>query len=299
MTTAQSPPFSARNRREKNLIEGDFPDSARNGLLHLISEAVENNYLRGWSTAAKELRRLARIAPRDDENSVNGIRQTRSDVVSQLNQVDWDRAYDFCERLHSHLTADVSSWYNGEEVVTTKAQAQSFFSEEIQRLFEEENLSYDFRDGLVQRRGKRHTIVQTDKAGKALADQRLDSARSHFSKALRYFHDRKKADHENTVKEAVCAVEAAAKELFPDAKAKTLGDFVNWATSGERNLLPKTIGQTLSGLYGFRNSGEGVSHGAASGGVVTPEISEYVLGLAASQIIFLTDLARSDDEPPF
>lgn len=300
MTTVPSPPFSARNRREKDLIEGDFPDSARNGLLHVISEAIEKDYLRGWFVAAKELRRIARIAPLDyDANSVGGIRQARSDVESQLNQIEWDRVYDFCERLYSHLTADISRWYNDEETTTTKAQAQSFFAEEVQRLFEEENLGYEFRDGLVQRRGKRHTIAQTDKAGKALVDQRLNAARSHFSKALRYFHDRKKADHENTVKEAVCAVEAAAKELFPDARAKTLGDFVNWATSSERNLLPKTIGQTLSGLYGFRNSGEGVSHGAASGGAVTAELSEYVLGLAASQIIFLTDLARNDEEPPF
>jgi hypothetical protein len=109
----------------------------------------------------------------------------------------------------------------------------------------------------------------------------------------------KKVDHENTVKEAVCAVEAAAKELFPDAKAKTLGEFVGWATSSERNLFPKTIGNTFVGLYGFRNSGEGVAHGAASGGAVTAELSEYVLGLSASQIIYLADLARSDEEPPF
>ncbi len=101
------------------------------------------------------------------------------------------------------------------------------------------------------------------------------------------------------MKEAVCAVEAAAKEVFPEAKANTLADFVGWATNSKRNLLPKTIGQTFSGLYGFRNSGEGVAHGAASGGAVTAELSEYVLGMAASQIIFLADLARNDEEPPF
>lgn len=136
-------------------------------------------------------------------------------------------------------------------------------------------------------------------AEKSLADQRLDSARKHFSKSLRHFRDRKKPDLENAVKEAVCAVEAAAKELFPDANAATLGDFVKWATNNDRLLLPKTIGQTFSGLYGFRNSGEGVSHGATSGGIVTTELSEYVLGVAASQIILLADLARDVEEPPF
>lgn len=300
MSTVPLPPFSAINRREKNWIEEDFPASARNGLLHVLNEAIEKDYLRGWSVAAKELRRIARVVPAEYSNtSVESIKKARFDVESQLNQLPWDRAYDFCERLHSHLTEDISHWYNDEEITITKAQAQSFFAEEVQRLFEEEGLGYEFRDGLVQRRGKRHTINQTNKAEKVLADQKLDAARIHFSKALRYFHDRKKPDHENTVKEAVCAVEAAAKELFPDAKAKTLGDFVGWATNNDRGLLPKTVGQTFSGLYGFRNSGEGVAHGAASGGAVTAELSEYILGIAASQIVFLADLARNDDEPPF
>lgn len=293
-------PFSAKNRREKNWVEEDFPASARNGLLHVLNEAIEKDYLRGWSAAAKELRRIARVAPaKYSDYSEESIKKARFDAESQLNQLAWDRAYDFCERLYTHLTEDISRWYNDEEITITKGQAQSFFAEEVQRLFEEEGLGYDFRDGLVQRRGKRHTIDRTNKAEKALADQKLNAARIHFSKAMRYFHDRKKPDHENTVKEAVCAVEAAAKELFPDAKAKTLGDFVGWATNSERNLLPKTIGQTFSGLYGFRNSGEGVAHGAASGGTVTAELSEYILGTAASQILFLADLAKNDEEPPF
>jgi hypothetical protein len=300
MTTSPLPPFSARTRREKNWIEEAFPDSARNGLLHLLNDAVEKNYLADWIVAAKELRRLARVAPGDySGSSVQSIRTARFDVESQLNQLAWDRTYDFCERVYSHLTSNVSYWYNNEEFTATKAQAQLFFAEELQRLFEEEGLGYEFRDGWVQRRGKRHTVSQTNKAEGVLADQRLVSARVHYSKALRYFRDRKKTDHENTVKEAVCAVEAAAKELFPDANVNTLGEFVTWATNNERKLLPKTIGQTFSGLYGFRNSGEGVAHGAASGGAVTAELSEYVLGMTASQIVFLADLASDDEEPPF
>jgi macrodomain Ter protein organizer (MatP/YcbG family) len=298
MTTASVPPFSARNRREKVWIEEDFPDSARTGLLHLLNYAVDMDHLSGWPAVARELGRIARAAPRGyNASSVQSIKDARLDAEINLGFLAWDRIYDFCERLHSHLAEDTIHYHNDEAVTITKAQSQLFFAEEMQRLFDEESLGYEFRDGLVQRRGKRHTINQINKAEKALADQRLEAARKHFSKSLRHFRDRKKPDLENTVKEAVCAVEAAAKELFPDAKAATLGDFVKWATGS--GLLPKTIGQTLSGLYAFRNSGEGVSHGAASGGVVTAELSEYVLGMAASQIILLADLARGDEEPPF
>jgi hypothetical protein len=303
MSTAPLPPFSARNRREKKWIDEDFPATARNGLLHVLSEAIEKSYLRDWSIVVKELKRITRVPPEAyasyDGNSIQHIRKAQSDAASRLYELDWTQSYDFCERLYSHLTQDICREYNDEAFAATKVEAQAFFAEEVQRIFDEECLGYEFRDGFVQRRGKRHTITQTNKAEKALADQRLSAARRHFSKALGYFHDRKKVDHENSVKEAVCAVEAAARELFPDAKAKTLGDFVSWATNSGRNLLPKTIGQTFTGLYGFRGSGEGVAHGGASGGAVTAEISEYVLGLAASQIVFLADLARKEEEPPF
>lgn len=299
MTSVPLPPFSARNSREKGWIEEGFPSTARIGLLHLLSDAVDKDYLSGWPVIAKELARIARAAPRDYNNSyLPSIKEARLDAEAYLNQLDWERVYDFCERLYSHLARTVYD-HIGDAVMITKAESQLFFGEEMRRLFEEENLGYEFRDGVVQRRGKRHTIDQVDKAEKALNDHRLEAARKHFSKALRYFRDREKPDPENAVKEAVCAVEAAAKELFPDAKAATLGDFIKWATSNEPCLFPKMIGQTFTGLYAFRNGGEGVSHGATSGGAVTAELAEYVLGLAASQIILLADVVGGDEEPPF
>jgi len=294
------PPFSARNRQETRWIEEDFPASARTGLLHLLTDAVDRDYVSSWAAVAKELGRMARVAPRAyNLSSYESIEQAKIDVEVELNQLDWERVYDFCERLHSYLAQGIIFNRDGNEVTITRAESQSFLAEEMQRLFDEESLGYEFRDGLVQRRGKRHTISQITKAEKALADQRLDSARKHFSKSLRHFRDRKEPDLENAVKEAVCAVEAAAKDLFPEAKVETLGNFVNWATNNDRLLLPKTIGQTFSGLYGFRNSGEGVSHGSATGGVVTTELSEYVLGVAASQIVLLADLATDVEDPPF
>ncbi len=257
------------------------------------------DYLSGWHVAAKELRRIARAPIRNyDHSRVASLKEARDDAEIYLNKLEWERVYDFCERLHGLAQGTVRE-QDGEMVTVSKGQSQLFLTEEMQRLFEEESLGYEFREGLVQRRGKRHTVNQINKAEGALADLRLGAARKHFSKALRHFRDRQRPDYENAVKEAVCAVEAAAKELFPDAKAATLGDFVKWATSRDPCLMPKTIGQTFNGIYGFRSSGEGVSHGASLGGVVTAELSEYILGLAASQIVFLADLASRDEQPPF
>ncbi len=248
MTTVPLSPFSARNRREKDWIEVGFPSVGP----YRASSSVERcgrqelSFRLAGRREGTQKNCQSRSHRHYSPHRTSDIEAAQHDAEVYLDEVDWPRVYDFCERLHSYLAQDIAVYDgNGEVVTITKAQSQLFFSEEIQRLFEEENLGYEFRNGLVQRRGKRHTIDQINKAEGALAGPKLAAARKHFSKALRHFRDRESPDHENAVKEAVCAVEAAAKELFPDAKAKSLGEFVNWATGSERSLLPKTIGQNI------------------------------------------------------
>jgi hypothetical protein len=247
-----------------------------------------------------ELQRIARQSALIDWSRAKTT-EAMLEVEKILENLPWEKVYDFCERLHSHLAREVgySDFNNDYSVRFSKAEVQQFLADEIERLFREENLAFEFRDGLVRRRGKRHTVTQVSKAETVLADARLEDARKHFAKAVRYFRDRVKPDPENAVKEAVCAVEAAAKQLFPNAKASTLGDVVKWLTGTEAGKLPKAIGQTFTGLYGFRSGGDGVGHGGATGGAVTPSIAEYVLASAASQIILLVDLANTEEEIPF
>lgn len=292
-------PFSARNRKDVRQIVQDVPATARIGLQHIVTECVIKRYVAGWHTVSMELRRIARLPAVVLHDPHNESSQKR--VNDLLREISWDSVYDFCERLHNHLAQEVAyKGFNDEWVLEVPlAAVRGFMTDELQRLFDEENLGYEFKDGIVQRRGKQHTVAQISKADEALNDPRLNSARMHFGKALRYFRDRIKPDPENAIKEAVCAVEAAAKELFPNAKATTLGDVVKWLTGTDTAKLPKTIGQTFSGLYGFRSGGEGVGHGGATGGAATADLAEYAIALAASQIILLSQLADSDTEIPF
>jgi hypothetical protein len=132
-----------------------------------------------------------------------------------------------------------------------------------------------------------------------MGDSRLPRARAHFNKALTFFRDVSKPDPENVVKEAVCAVEATARALFPDG-GSTLGDVVKTMTGSGVGQLPKAIAKTFEGLYAFRSGGEGVGHGGATGGAVTMELAEYTLALAASQIVLLVNLAASlEPDIPF
>lgn len=295
-------PFSARNRGEHRQIDGAFPESARNGLLHLLFELVERDYIDGWSSVARELQRIARLSPVQYENSaVASRRQAKADAELALTELKWEKAYDFCERLHNHLARAVGRYWNNEfEEVTSKAEVQSFIASELQRLFAEESLAFEFTDGLVRRRGRKHTVDVTTRAQVVLGDPRLASARRHYDKAMQFFRNPSKPDYENAVKEAVCSVEAAGKALFQNAKATTLGDLAKWFASTKEVEMPKALAQTITGIYAYRNGGDGVGHGGSSGGTATAHVAEYVLAVCASQIIYLVDLANAqENDVPF
>jgi hypothetical protein len=198
---------------------------------------------------------------------------------------------------------DVISWdeeFGQTNVDVTRGVAQEYVANELTRLFLEENLGLEFRNGVVERRGRHHTSTQMSRAYIVLGDPRLESARKHFNKGLRYFQHASEPDYENAVKESICSVEAAARALFPTAGSKTLGDILKFITGTDPGKLPNSLAKTFHGLYGFRNSGEGVAHGGATGGAPSQDLAEYVLAVAASQIILLVDLATSEeDNVPF
>jgi hypothetical protein len=286
-------PFSARNRGPHARIDNNFPETARIGLLHLLGRLVELGYVDQWDAILKELQRIARARP-DDENS--------GSAQELLLGLSWEKTFDFCQRLYGHLAQDASRYDRQSDewvLVTPKHKVQEYIATELQILFLEEHLAFEFSNGLVRRRGRRNTGEQVARAQLVLGDPRLSAALGHFTKALRYFRSVSEPDHENAVKEAVCAVEATARVLFPSG-GKTLGDVISSITGSEEGQLPKPIAQTFHGLYGFRSGGQGVGHGGATGGPATKEIAEYALALAASQIVLLVDFsAASEPDVPF
>lgn len=257
MTGSQQAPFSARNRGQHRQIDADFPDSARSGLLHLLFDLVDKDYVSGWAAIARELQRIGRLAPVGyDSSSMPSRRQAKADAEAALAGLSWDKAYDFCERLHSHLASEVGYRDDFEyHVQTPRSEVQAYIAAEVQRIFLEEGLAYEFTDGLVRRRGRKHTVDLTTRAQVVLGDSRLSNARKHYEKALQFFRHPSKPDFENAVKEAVCAVEAAGKALFPAAKATTLGDLAKWLGTTKDVSVPKALCNTITGVYAFSQRG--------------------------------------------
>jgi len=301
MTNASLPPFSSRNRGAHSQIDNAFPESARTALLHLLFELVDREYVGGWKKLARELERISRERPVDYDSE--DIVRWRNVVEQVLSDLPWEKVFDFFERLHSQLAQDVTQWnqeWDQSVILTSRSEVQLYIGNELQRIILEEHLAFEFSEGLVRRRGRRHTTERISRAELVLGDPRLLASREHFNKALRYFRNVSQPDHENVIKESVCAVEAAARVLFSSAGGSTLGDVIKSITGSETGQLPKPIANTFHGLYGFRNGGAGVAHGGGGAGPATAELAEYAMSMAASQIVLLVDLANaSDGEVPF
>ena len=202
MASSQQPPFSARNRGAHRQIDAAFPASARNGLMHLLFDLVEKDYVAGWSSIARELQRIGRLPPVEyNDSKVTSLQQAKTDAGEALAALSWDKTYDFCERLHNHLAREIGYYYNDEyEIKTSKAEVQAFITDELQRLFSEEELAFEFTGGLVRRRGRKHTVDVTTRAQVVLGDTRLASARKHYDKAMQFFRNPSKPDYEKPVK---------------------------------------------------------------------------------------------------
>ncbi len=295
-------PFSARHRGQHRQIDNSLPDSARTALLHLLYDLEEKRYVAGWPAIARELQRIGRQPPVSySSSSVAAEKQAKVDAEAALASLKWERTYDFCERLYSHLPQDAGHWVDNDnfEITTPKSDVQKYIARELERIFLEEGLAFEFVGGLVRRLGRKHTVDQTTRAQVVLGDNRLAGARKHYEKALQFFRHPTKPDYENCVKEAVCAVEAAGKALFPAAKAATLGELAKWFLTTKDYAVPKALVKTIEGLYAYRSGGDGVGHGGAAGGAATAEVAEYVLSVSASQIIYLVDVESMNDDIPF
>jgi hypothetical protein len=172
------PPFSARNRGPHARVDNEFPETARVGMHHLLARLVEKSYVEGWSSVIAELQRIARVQPGEGE------------VPELLLVLQWDKIFDFCERLYSHLAQEVAHYdeFNSERVViATKKEVQDYISRELQMLFVEEHLAFEFSSGVVRRQGRRNTVDRIARAELVLGDPRLAAALGHFNNALRYF----------------------------------------------------------------------------------------------------------------
>jgi hypothetical protein len=288
-----SAPFPVRfGHHRRNLILQDFPTPARVGLLHVFKALERKQYVSIREDVMAELARLLRASV--DDLSVDGLEEG-------IHRLPWENVFVLCERAYGMLRQVYTLNDEGEyRLSVALVTVQAYYTSELNQLLKEEAIGYEFSEGRFVRPGRPITQRLGSRAAHVLAIPELAGAAGHYRKAQGFFNKAPDADFENAVKESVAALEAAARSLFPDLKAKDLPDVLRRLQGTGEEDVPTTLGKIILGLYEFRGAADGVAHGGAKGGVATAEVAELALNVSASAITYLADLqARREFEPAF
>lgn len=288
--------------RRFGLVEGppvdrDFPHPARVALFHVLDQLVEGQMIRNWNILIGEMERLARVPP----EGFSDDQAAKQRALELLESLPWQRVFELCERTHHKLLSPTYYWNGNEsEEHTSLESVRADFSVEVNQILVEENIAFEFRNGRFVRPGRLNYQKAAAAAQRVLARPELKPAASHYMKAQRFFEGAVGADYPNTVKEAVAALEAAAKALFPWTKETDFRAILKKLQGTDAGQVPPTLAKGMEHLYSFRGAATGVAHGGATGGEVTPEVAELVLSLAAAFITYLAEVeTRATADLPF
>ncbi len=270
-------------------LDKEVPETARIGFVNILGRLIRRDFLYSWFIPASEALMVGRHLRQDFDDQV----QDEDIFISIIKELRWDRFYILCEKIYG----DLQTPQEGEE---TSVDGQILYTDAINELMAEENLAYEFRDGIFQRQGRPQTQRSLQNVSSVLADPRFVQARNHYNKAVKFFNERPNPDVQNCVKESVCALEAFAEIIFGKKAGKGFDEVIRSKQGNAEGKIPPSIGESIIRLRAFRGNAQGVAHAALEGGFVGVFEAELTLSLVASYITYLNDrFTLGEDEIPF
>lgn len=282
-------------------IDDDFPMASRIALGHLVLSLIENNYVSGPPAIFSELFRTGRFTGREFEARSHPFSAIH--IIDPLIQMEWHRAYAFCERVYGHLLISHQA-YDGDiddfVEVSSLQDAQLYFSDGINLIMSEDNIAFQFIDGSFQRRGRAHTQAGFQRVGSVLSNPLLVRTRHHYVRARRFFDERPQPDVTNCIKEAICALEDCVQALTKKSASNDFSKAMKQLQGLNTRQIHPAIADGIIRLHAYRGSGRGIAHAAPDGSAVSELDAELVLNLVASYITYFVDLFPVvEDDVPF
>lgn len=154
---------------------------------------------------------------------------------------------------------------------------------DFNKILEDECSGYRFVKGLITPITNKDEIKTIEKA----SNTKYSAVNTHISKALALFSNRTKHDYENTIKEAISAVEALCCIITNDKKA-TLGDALKKMES-KGIKLHKALQSAMSSLYGYTSDEGGIRHGSIDFTGASSEDAKYMLIACSTFVNYLIE----------
>ena len=253
----------------EGLMYEDVPERARVGLYHLVERFFGGEHQKTYLDLYQEICVALRI-PRE-----RGLTDYTASIVIErlIKDCEWHQFYDICETSWASLPFEY--W---------REKERNEFSEQVNALFREEQLGFEFRDGKVEKVGSGFIDSQIKEARYLLKEQEFKGADTQFEKAIRALNVRPNPDVENCVKDAVSAIESVGRIIVNDEKALLSNIIKDLA---RKDVIPKPLDEAIQKIYAYRGDQPGVAHGLVGASKVTVDEAEFVLAMSAAAITYL------------
>lgn len=206
-------------------------------------------------------RDLAEIAPRGFEEFFFRIR-----IRKEYLNLKWYEVYDFLEFIYSKLENDKR---------LEQRNLVELFKEDMNTVFEEENVPYRFINGNITPIINKEEIAEIESA--LSYEGKYKPTRDHLEKALDLLSNRKNPDYANSIKESISALESLVRII--KGEKETLGQLIKGMN------LHSAFKDGLSKLYGWTSDEGGIRHGKTGEGL-EPNLSEARLMLVLCSAFF-------------
>jgi len=158
---------------------------------------------------------------------------------------------------------------------------KSRFMKECNRVLEREHSAYRFIGELIIRIDSKEEKKEIEEALQASPKP----VREHLNQALALFADRENPDYRNSIKEAICAVEALCKLIVGEDKV-TLGKALKWI-EGKGVKLHPAFKTALDKLYGYASDEGGIRHSLMEESKIYFEDAKFLLVCCSAFINYL------------
>ena len=256
----------------EGLMYEDVPERARVGLYHLVERFFGREHQEGYPNLYQEICVALRI-PRKRKLGPFPPYGASLEIETLIENCEWHQFYDICETSWASLPFEY--W---------REKERNEFSEQVNALFREEQLGFEFRDGKVEKVGSGFIDSQIKEARYLLKEQEFKGADTQFEKAIRALNVRPNPDVENCVKDAVSAIESVGRIIVNDEKALLSNIIKDLA---RKDVIPKPLDEAIQKIYAYRGDQPGVAHGLVGASKVTVDEAEFVLAMSAAAITYL------------
>jgi hypothetical protein len=240
---------------ESALIYENAPEQIRVGLREVLEICGYKTPSNQRTIVCKALRRMP------DENNWTDYPNVDFEVTELINGLIWYNFYNLCEKLSKRIGGN--------------------FEDNLNKLFREENIGYQIKEGKIDKLGTADFRKITEQAMLILSSPRFEVPSKQYSKAMN-FRNSLPPDYPNAVKEAVNSVEGILQIV-----AKMPGVAMPAILTGLNPQLPSGLKKLYDGLYGYGSGSEGARHSGVGGHVPTAEEAEFIIHSCSAAIRYI------------